>query len=76
MLLVLFMEPSKGRNPVVGNSGVYVVSTEAIKQSAAPKDYTALKKQLESQLQPRANTEVYSALKELVEIEDNRSKFY
>ena len=69
-------EQGQVSKPVVGNSGVYVVSTEAIKESAAPKDYTALKKQLESQLQPRANTEVYSALKELAEIEDNRSKFY
>ena len=69
-------EQGQVSNPVVGNSGVYVVSTEAIKESAAPKDYTALKKQLESQLQPRANTEVYSALKELAEIEDNTSKFY
>ena len=63
-------------NPVVGNSGVYVVSTESIKETAAPKDLTALKKQLESQLQPRANFEAYNALKELAEIEDNRSKFY
>ena len=62
--------------PVVGNSGVYVVSTEGIKKSAAPKDFTALKKQLEGQLHPRANFEVFNALKELAEIEDNRSKFY
>ena len=70
------VEQGQLSNPVVGNSGVYVVSTEAIKESAAPKDYSALKKQLESQLQPRANIEVYNALKELAEIEDNRSKFY
>lgn len=70
------LEQGQLSNPVVGNSGVYVVSTEATKESAAPKDYTALKKQLESQLQPRANFEVYNALKELAEIEDNRSKFY
>ena len=62
--------------PVVGNSGVYVVSTEEIKNSAAPKDFTALKKQIEGQLQPRANFEVFNALKELADIEDNRSKFY
>ena len=73
-----FYGTEKGQvsNPVVGNSGVYVVSTEAIKESVAPKDFTALKKQLESQLQPRANIEVFNALKELAEIEDNRSKFY
>ena len=69
-------EKGQVSNPVVGNSGVYVVSTEGIKKSVAPKDFTALKKQLESQLQPRANFEVINALKELAEIEDNRSKFY
>ncbi len=70
------VEQGQLSNPVVGNNGVYVVSSEAIKESAAPKDYSALKKQLESQLQPRADFEVYNALKELAEIEDNRSKFY
>ena len=69
-------EEGQMSKPVVGNSGVYVVSTEAVKESAAPKDFTALKKQLEGQLHPRANFEVFNALKELAEIEDNRSKFY
>ena len=73
-----FYGTDKGQvsKPVVGNSGVYVVSTEEIKNSAAPKDFTALKKQIEGQLQPRANFEVFNALKELADIEDNRSKFY
>jgi len=70
------VEQGQMSTPIVGNSGVYVVSTEAIKESPAPKDYSALKKQLESQLQPRADFEVYNALKELSEIEDNRAKFY
>ena len=70
------VEQRQMSTPIVGNSGVYVVSTESIKESPAPKDYTALKKQLESQLQPRADFEVYNALKELAEIEDNRAKFY
>ena len=69
-------EEGQMSKPVVGNSGVYVVSTEGLKESAAPKDFTALKKQLEGQLHPRANFEVFNALKELAEIEDNRSKFY
>ena len=69
-------EEGQMSKPVVGNSGVYVVSTEEIKNSAAPKDFTALKKQIEGQLQPRANFEVFNALKELADIEDNRSKFY
>lgn len=70
------VEQGQMSTQIVGNSGVYVVSTEAIKESPAPKDYSALKKQLESQLQPRADFEVYNALKELAEIEDNRAKFY
>ena len=69
-------EEGQMSKPVVGNSGVYVVSTEGVKESAAPKDFIALKKQLEGQLHPRANFEVFNALKELAEIEDNRSKFY
>jgi len=69
-------EEGQMSKPVVGNSGVYVVSTEGVKESAALKDFTALKKQLEGQLHPRANFEVFNALKELAEIEDNRSKFY
>jgi len=70
------VEQGQMSTPIVGNNGVYVVSTEAIKESPAPKDYSALKKQLESQLQPRVDIEVYNALKELAEIEDNRVKFY
>ncbi len=70
------VEQQQMSTPIVGNSGVFVVSTESIKESPAPKDYTALKKQLDSQLQPRADFEVYNALKELAEIEDNRAKFY
>lgn len=70
------VEQGQMSTPIVGNNGVYVVSTEAIKESPAPKDYSALKKQLESQLQPRVDFEVYNALKELAEIEDNRVKFY
>jgi len=70
------MEVGQISNPVLGNNGVYVVSTDGFKESTAPTDYTALKKQLEGQLQPRANTEVFNALKELADIEDNRAKFY
>jgi len=70
------MEEGQISNPVIGNNGVYVVSADDFKESLAPKNYTALKKQLESQLQPRANVEVFNALKELADIEDNRAKFY
>jgi len=70
------MEKGQLSKPVLGNNGVYVVYTDDFISSAAPKDLTALKKQLEGQLQPRANFEATNALRSLAEIEDNRAKFY
>jgi len=70
------MEKGQLSKPVLGNNGVYVVYTDDFIASAAPKDLTAIKKQLEGQLQPRANFEATNALKELADIEDNRAKFY
>lgn len=70
------LEKGQLSKPVTGNNGVYVVYTDDFKESTAPKDLTALKKQLEGQLQPRANFEASNALRELAEIEDNRAKFY
>tara|TARA_Y100000385_G_C13108100_1_gene649715 strand:- start:3409 stop:5196 length:1788 start_codon:yes stop_codon:yes gene_type:complete len=62
--------------PIIGNSGVYVVSPSDFKDSQVPKEYSSLKKQLEAQLQPRANFEVFNALKAMSDVEDNRVKFY
>ena len=70
------MEKGQLSSPVIGNNGVYVVYTDDFISTAAPKDLTALKKQLEGQLQPRANFEATNALKELADIDDNRAKFY
>lgn len=70
------MEKGQLSKPVLGNNGVYVVYADDFIASTAPKDLTALKKQLEGQLQPRANFEATNALKELADIEDNRAKFY
>jgi peptidyl-prolyl cis-trans isomerase D len=63
-------------SPVIGNNGVYVVSVNDLKAPSATKNYTSLKQQLDPQLKSRANFEVYNALKELADIEDNRVKFY
>ena len=70
------MEKGQMSKPVIGNNGVYVVYADDFIETTAPKDYTALKKQLEGQLQPRVAYEVNAALKELSNIEDNRAKFY
>tara|TARA_B100000780_G_scaffold236221_1_gene177010 strand:+ start:214 stop:2001 length:1788 start_codon:yes stop_codon:yes gene_type:complete len=70
------IEKGQLSNPVIGNNGVYVVYADDFIASTAPKDLTALKKQLEGQIQPRANFEATNALKELADIQDNRAKFY
>ena len=70
------MEKGQLSKPVLGNNGVYVVSADDFIASTAPKDLSALKKQLDGQLQPRANFEATNALRELADIEDNRAKFY
>ena len=70
------VEKGQLSSPVVGNLGVYVVSPMEFKESKVPMELTSLKNQLESQLQPRASFEAFSALKALSDIEDNRIKFY
>ena len=70
------MEKGQLSKPVIGNNGVYVVSADDFIESTAPKDLSALKKQLDGQIQPRANFEPTNALRELADIEDNRAKFY
>jgi hypothetical protein len=71
------VEKGQLSKPVIGNNGVYVVSAEDAKESdEATKNYTSLKQQLDVQMKSRANFEVYNALKELADIEDNRAKFY
>jgi len=71
------VEKGQLSKPVIGNNGVYVVSAEDAKElDEATKNYTSLKQQLDVQIKSRANFEVYNALKELADIEDNRAKFY
>jgi parvulin-like peptidyl-prolyl isomerase len=70
------LEKGQMSGPVVGNNGVYVLFADDFIVSEVPKDFDALKKQLEAQLQPRASFEAYNALKEISNIEDNRAKFY
>lgn len=73
-----FCGTEKGQvsSPIIGNNGVYVVSVSDLKVPSTAKNYSSLKQQMEPQIKSRANFEVYNALKELAEIEDNRVKFY
>ena len=61
--------------PIIGNNGVYVVTVDE-ENTLGETNYISLKQQLDIQLKSRANFEVYNAIKELADIEDNRAKFY
>ncbi len=62
--------------PIKGISGVYVVVVDQVVEAPEVTDFAAAKKQLNQSLASRADYEVYEALKEKAEIEDNRVKFY
>jgi peptidyl-prolyl cis-trans isomerase D len=65
--------PSK---PVKGLNGVFIFTIEKITEPAETKDFSAQQKQINDQRKQRADYEVFNALKEKAEVEDNRGKFY
>ena len=70
------LEEGQMSQPIVGENGLYVVVLDETKRSAAPKNYSSIKKQLEGQKNSRPSNSVFSALKEKASIEDNRAKLY
>jgi peptidyl-prolyl cis-trans isomerase D len=61
---------------IKGNMGVYVVTVIGFNKQPAPTDYNAMKGQMMSQIQQRAENGFYDALKELANIIDNRGKYF
>ena len=61
--------------PIIGTSSVYVIRVDQIIESPDG-DYSSILNQIKTNLQNRVNLDVYNALEELAEIEDNRFKFY
>ncbi|MES2593672.1 MAG: peptidylprolyl isomerase [Bacteroidota bacterium] len=62
--------------PIADKDGVYVVSVESVTEAPAQKDFKAQQTAALSQLQPRADSEVYNALKENAKVEEHLVKFY
>ncbi len=62
--------------PIKGDNGVIVVFVKSFTEPAAITDYSANIKQLVDQRKSRSEYEVFNALKEKANIEDNRGKFY
>ncbi len=73
---IFAMKPGQVSKPLEGQSGVYVVQVTSFKEPTPIKEYKEVKKQLEQQVQGRAQYEVYNALREKADITDNRGKFY
>ena len=62
-------------DPIIGTSSVYVIRVDQIIESPDG-DYSSILNQIKTNLQNRVNLDVYNALEELADIEDNRFKFY
>ena len=57
-------------------NAVYVVRVDQVITAPAITDNSSFSQVSKINLQNRANNEVYKALEELAEIQDNRAKFY
>lgn len=61
---------------IVGENGVYKVRVLAVNEAPALDNYASYTNQLNTQARPAINANVYNALKESAEIEDNRKNFF
>ena len=59
-----------------GKDGVYIVRVLAVNKAPDLQDYTGYANQLNSAILPTINNNVYNALKNAADIEDNRADFY
>ena len=62
--------------PIADNKGVYVIVVDEIGESGATVNLPLAKMQLARNNESRVDYEVFGAIQEAAEIEDNRSKFY
>ena len=62
--------------PIQSESGVIVLYVKSISEPAAITDYSTNIKQIVDQRRSRSEYEVFNALKEKANVEDNRGKFY
>jgi len=62
--------------PIKGKFGVYVVQVDDIKEASAAVDYSLVKNKIMNNLQVRAESDLFDALKATANVVDNRTKFY
>jgi peptidyl-prolyl cis-trans isomerase D len=73
---IFSMKTGQLSKPVKGENAVFVLYLERFIEPAPTKDYSASQRQIMDSRKSRTENEVFSALKEKAEIEDNRGKFY
>lgn len=73
---IFAMTAGQTSKAIRGDNGVFIVAVDKFNEPAATKDYTANQKQLSDQRKQRSEYEVFNALKEKANVEDNRGKFY
>ena len=69
-------KPNQVTKPIIGDNGVTIVMVKSINEGVTTKDFSANIKQLADQRKSRSDYELFNALKEKANIEDNRGKFY
>ena len=62
--------------PIKGDAGVFVVQVSEITPAPETKDFTNNKTQAQNALKQRVDYELFEALKEKADVQDNRAKFY
>jgi peptidyl-prolyl cis-trans isomerase D len=60
--------------PIIGESGVFVLSVNSKEQGTIPADFKMQKKSMDMGLSGRADYEAFTALKELADIEDHTAR--
>ncbi len=69
-------KPNQLTKPIIGDNGVTIVLVKSINEGVTTKDFSANIKQITDQRKSRSDYELFNALKEKANIEDNRGKFY
>jgi peptidyl-prolyl cis-trans isomerase D len=70
------MKANKISEPIKGDVGVFVVQVNEIVQAPAAKDYKANQTQVQGAIKQRVDYELFEALKDKADVQDNRARFY
>ena len=72
---IFSLKTNQVSKPIKGENAAFVVSVKSFKEPNPTNDYSSIVKQLIDQRISRSDYEIFNALKEKANIEDNRGKF-